>query len=116
MPREELLNSPEFWILEMQMILYRVLNEYLEKNMLNPKELADKISVSKGTITQILNTNADLRISKLIEISLAVGMVPRLCFYSMEEILKADESGKLYDKNDEMNSISWVNTETQSRK
>ena len=69
MKREELLNSKEYWLSKIQIDLFNEVEMFMEKNNLNRTQLAEKLGVSKGYISQILNGNADHRISKLIELS-----------------------------------------------
>ena len=96
MEREELLKSPEFWMLEIQMNLLNQINEYIETNNISRKQLADKLGFSKGYITQILNGDFDHRISKLVQLSLSIGKVPRINFEDIEQVLFDDLQDKLH--------------------
>lgn len=105
MTREELLKSTEFWKLEIQMGLFNIINEYMKKNNLNRTQLAEKFGVTKGYISQILNGDFDHRISKLIELAMFTGKVPRIDYYDFEDILKKDELGLLNEKRHEIINI-----------
>lgn len=94
MKREELISSPVYWTVEIQMELFRMLKEYMEKENLNQTELAEKLGFTKGYISQILNGNFDHRISKFVELAIAVGKVPRIVFDDLEEVLEKDKSKK----------------------
>lgn len=93
MTREELLRSKEYWIGEIQFDLFKKISEFMEQNGLSRKELAERLGVTKGYVSQILNGEFDHRISKLVELSLSVGKVPRIEFEDIEQILLDD----LYD-------------------
>ena len=67
--REELLSSKEYWIAKIQIDLFRQFEEYLKENKLNRTQLAEKLGVTKGYISQVLNGDFDHRISKFVEAS-----------------------------------------------
>ena len=85
MTREELITSPEYWIVDIQTKLYDALETYRKDKGLNRTQLAAKLGFSKGYISQILNGDFDHRISKLVELSLKIGMAPDLHFKSFDE-------------------------------
>lgn len=101
MNREELLKSPEFWTLEIQLELYRIITEYMETNKLNRSQLAEKLGFTKGYITQILNGEFDHRISKMVKLSLSVDRIPRIEFDKIEQVLFDDLSDKLHSPKSE---------------
>ena len=80
MTHKELLATPEYWTTKIQIDLYQKVNQYLKDNHLTRTELAKRLGVSKGYISQILNGDYDHRISKLVELSLAIGYTPHLVF------------------------------------
>ena len=94
MKREELLNSKEYWLSKIQIDLFNEVEKYMQRNGLNRTQLAEKLGVSKGYISQILNGDADHLISKLVELSLAIGMAPRLSFEDLDTLVKADSFNK----------------------
>ncbi len=53
---------------------------YLKENKLTRTELAKQLGVSKGYVSQILNGDYDHKLSKLMELSLAIGYKPRIVF------------------------------------
>ena len=93
MKREELLNSKEYWLSKIQIDLFNEVEKYMQRNGLNRTQLAEKLGVSKGYISQILNGDAYHRISKLVELSLAIGMAPRLSYENLDLLVKADSMG-----------------------
>ena len=77
---DELLTTTEYWTTRIQLDLYSHLQAYMKRNGLNKTQLAQKLGVTKSYVTQILNGDFDHRISKLVELSLAVGLIPRMEF------------------------------------
>ena len=55
--REELLRTEEYWFETLQNDIYRMVSEYLQKEDMNQTQLAVKLGVSKGYISQIINGN-----------------------------------------------------------
>lgn len=91
MTREELLKCPEYWTTQIQNELYRQIHSYMEKQNMNKSQLADYLGCSRGYITQLLNGDFDHKLSKLVELSLAIGMAPIVSFKELE---RADETVK----------------------
>lgn len=83
MKREDLLKSKEYWTTKIQLDLFELINEYMIENKLNRTQLAEKLGVSKGYITQILNGDFDHKVSKLVELALAFGKAPILEYKSL---------------------------------
>ena len=94
--REDLLKSKIYWTEMIQLDLFNVVRKYLEDNKMSKKDFAQKINKTKGYVSQVLNGDFDHRISKLVELSLAAGKVPRVEFVDIEKILELDEKGELY--------------------
>ena len=105
MKREELLNSKEYWLSKTQIDLFNEIEKYMQRNGLNRTQLAEKLGVSKGYISQILNGDADHRISKLVELSLAIGMAPRLSYEDLDLLVKADSMGAVINSYKEKSRI-----------
>jgi len=97
MTRTELLKSREYWMGEIQQELYELIEDYLKENNLTRIQFAEKLNVTKGYVSQILNGEFDHRLSKFIDLSLAIDKVPRVKFIDIEEIIKQDELGYLSD-------------------
>ena len=91
MKRTELLQSPVYWTTKIQIDLFNQMELYMKENNLNRTKLAEKLNVTKGYITQVLNGDFDHRISKLVELSMAIGVVPQVSFESIDECIKEDE-------------------------
>jgi len=88
--REELLKSPEYWFEEAQNELYRQVISFMEKEGLNQTQLAERLGVSKGYISQILKGEFNYTLKKLIEISMAIGKVPKIEYQSIADVVKED--------------------------
>lgn len=93
--REELIRSKEYWLEKIQNALFVELEDYIENNNLNKTKFAEKLGVSKSYLSQVLNGNFDHKLSKLIELSLAIDKVPMVRFENIENCLVLDEANKL---------------------
>lgn len=90
MKREELISSKEYWLSKIQIDLFNEVNHFMEKNGLNRTQLAEILGVSKGYVSQIMNGDSDHRLSKLVELSLAIGLVPNLNFEELDKVVNKD--------------------------
>ena len=97
MKREDLLKSKEYWIVQIQNDLFGVMEEFMKREKLNRTQLAGKLGVSKGYITQIFNGDFDHKLSKLVELSLASGKAPILHFVDVDTLVKYDKENKIYE-------------------
>ncbi len=95
--RKELLTSKEYWTVQIQNDLYAAIDQYMKENGLTRTSLAEKLNVTKGYITQVLNGDFDHKVSKLVELALACGVAPLFHFVKMEEFIKNDAQDKVYD-------------------
>jgi transcriptional regulator with XRE-family HTH domain len=82
--RKELISSKEYWMVQLQTSLFAEVQKYLSENKLTQSDFAKQLNVSKGYISQILNGDFDHKISKLIELSLAIGKAPVIHFDNLE--------------------------------
>lgn len=89
--REDLLKTEEYWFETLQNEIYRIVSEYMEKEGINQTQLAEKLGVSKGYISQIMNGNFNYTLKKLIELSLAVNKAPSIDFKSLAEFINEDK-------------------------
>ena len=78
--REELLSSKEYWMVKMQSDLIHEMETFMEANGMNRSQLADYLGYSRGYITQLMSGSFDSKISKIVELSLAIGLKPELHF------------------------------------
>lgn len=93
--REELIRSKEYWLEKIQNALFVELEDYIEKNNLNKTKFAEKLGVSKSYLSQVLNGNFDHKLSKLIELSLAIDKIPMVRFENIENCIVLDKANKL---------------------
>jgi transcriptional regulator with XRE-family HTH domain len=103
MKREELIQSKEYWIAKFQIDLFNEVEAYMKANNLTRTQFAEKLGVSKGYVSQILNGEADHRISKFVELALSIGLVPFVSFEKIEDLLNRDKAG--------FNNISYSDIE-----
>lgn len=108
MDRKQLLSSKEYWLSKIQIELFNEVSNYLENNNMNRSELAKRLGVTKGYISQVLNGDSDHRISKMVELSLAIGLIPDIRFRNLEEYLKTDEKCKDKDEQELMDSLQKI--------
>ena len=104
MNRNDLINSPEYWLVKIQTDLYNHVRQYLEQNNITQTEFASKLGVTKGYISQIMNGNFNHSLAKLIEISLAIGKFPVLSFddkSNLDTAISAKEHKLLHNQNAE---------------
>lgn len=92
MKREELLISPDYWVAKTQTDLFNQVNDYLLESKISRNDLAKKLGVTKGYISQVLNGNCDHRLSKIVELSMAIGKVPTITFQDLKMILDDDKN------------------------
>lgn len=85
MTHEELLKTPEYWTNKIQIELYQKVEQYLEENNITRTELAKRLGVSKGYVSQVLNGDYDHRISKFVELALFVGYKPQINWEPIEK-------------------------------
>lgn len=93
MKRSELLKNEGYWTAKIQIDLYEHLEKYMDKTGLNRSQLAKKLGVSKGYISQIFNGEFNHRISKLVELSLAIDKIPEIVYRDLNEVINQYEEG-----------------------
>jgi len=92
--REELLKTQEYWFETLQNDIYRIVAEYLENEKINQSQLAEKLGVSRGYISQIMNGNFNYTLKKLIDLSLAVNKAPSFEFKNLNDFIKEDQNNR----------------------
>jgi len=68
------------------MDLYGEIEHYMKENKLTQTALAQKLGVSKGYLSQVLNGNFDHKLSRLVKLALAIGKAPLVEFKDLHEI------------------------------
>lgn len=89
--REELLKTPEYWFEQVQNELFRQVYEFMEKEGINQTQLAEKLGVSKGYISQIMKGEFNYTLKKLIELSMAIGQAPQIEYKNIEDMIIEDK-------------------------
>lgn len=97
---QELLHTDTFWITKIQNDLYNAVEDYLAENNMTRTQFAEKLGVSKGYVTQLLSGEFNHRLTKLIEISLAIGKAPILEFEDLKEVAEKEAKGMVRRKSD----------------
>jgi transcriptional regulator with XRE-family HTH domain len=92
--KKDLIITPEYWMETIQDEVFRQLTDYMKREELNKTELAGRLNVSKGYISQMLNGAFNFTLKKLIEIALSIGKVPYIKFITPEEYLAIEREAK----------------------
>lgn len=92
MQRAELLKSEGYWIAKLQTDLYRELVSFMERTHRNSTQLAQYLGCSKGYVSQLLNGNFDHKLSKLVELSLAIGKAPILEYKDVSDYVLENDT------------------------
>ena len=87
--------------------LFRHMKAYMDDRQLNQNDLAKKLGVTKGYISRVLNGNFNFTISKLIELSLAIGIAPDIEFKSFSEYMnkKRENRSKIRPIKDKLSTV-----------
>ncbi len=88
--RAELLRSKGYWIAKLQIELYRELDEFKKKKQMNNTQLAEFLGCTKGYVSQLLNGDFNHKMSKIVELSLAIGKAPNLVFEDIDQYIQND--------------------------
>lgn len=94
----ELLQTDTYWITKIQNDLYNAVEDYLAENNMTRTQFAEQLGVSKGYVSQVLSGEFNHRLSKLIELSLAIGKVPMLEFEDLDEVVEKESKGMVRRK------------------
>ncbi len=97
MKREALLQTKEYWLIQIQNDLFEILETYMKRENINRTQLAERLNVTKGYISQIFNGDFDHKISKLVDLSLFAGKVPILSFVDIDYFINEDSKDKVFD-------------------
>ena len=94
--REELLKNEGYWTEKIQNNIYNDLITYFEESNISRKELAKKLGVSKGRVSQILNgKDLNFKISSLVKIGLAMDKVPNFNFQNINKYIEWERTEDL---------------------
>lgn len=88
---KNLIKSPTYHFTKLQNKLYGELIRYIEGTEgMSKTKFAEKLGVTKGYISQLLNEGADHKLSNFFKLSIAAGKIPRIDFLSPDEFLKEE--------------------------
>jgi len=85
--KKEIIKSVTYWVTLLQNELYRQLKFYMVENGYNQNDIARKLKVTKGHISQILNGNSNFTLRKLITLAVSIGKVPIIRFVNQKAYL-----------------------------
>jgi Helix-turn-helix. len=91
--REELISSKEYWVTNIQLKLFSEVEAYMKAHRMNRTQFAEYLGCSKGYVTQLLSGDYDNKLSKLVELSLAIGKVPELEFVDAVFVFRHGREG-----------------------
>lgn len=74
-------------------MLFITVKNYMNENKLSRTQLAKRLGVSKGYVSQILNGDFNHKLSKLVDLSLAIGKIPELKLRDLQTILDNEAKG-----------------------
>lgn len=86
----------------------------MKKNNINRTKLAEKLGVTKGYITQVLNGDFDHRLSKLVELSFSIGLVPIVKFEKIDEAIMQDKINSNKQSNNKIFKTKTLNKPERS--
>lgn len=110
--RSELYKTREYWIERIQNDVFRALHTFKYENNLNSNTaLAEKLGVTKGYVSQIMNGNFNFSISKLVDLALTIGVAPNLEFADIEDFMIKEER-----RLDRMNLTGFTKTDNLNPK
>ena len=91
---ERRIQSPNYHLTKLQNKLYGEIKSYLKQEGMNQSKLAEKLGVTKGYISQIINDGADHKLSNLFKIALAIGKIPKIEFLDPEEFMQIEKESR----------------------
>ena len=87
-PIEERYRSKDYWTGILQLELFKLLNEYKKEKGLSQNGLAAELGFSKSYLSQVMNGNFDHRLSKLVDLALAVGKIPEIRYRDIDTVVR----------------------------
>ncbi len=90
MKRKDLLKNPVYWTSILQMELYRQIEDFMKEHDMNKTQFAEYLGCSKGYVSQLLSGDYDHKISKFMELSLAIGKIPDIKFVNVDKYIESE--------------------------
>jgi len=77
----EIIQQPSYWVEEVNNLMYDAMVNYMESHQLNKTEFADHLNITRGRLSQILNSGEiNFSLEKLFSIALKIGKIPNIKF------------------------------------
>lgn len=111
--KKELMNSPEYWVEELQNQIYREVLDYMQSKDWNRTTLAKEWGVSKGYVTQILSGECNFSLQKWVELSLKMQKAPVVEYLDTKDIYEMDNVSKMV--NEQVNKPLLLNYSNNSK-
>lgn len=93
-----LFRTKTYWMEKIQNDLFGQVANYLERTGKSKQDFANDLGVSKGYVSQILNGQFDHKLSKLIELYLAIGRAPLIVGADLNAYATGIAKGKTQDE------------------
>lgn len=90
--REELLTSKEYWTADIQMRLFAEVEDFMKSRNMTRSQFADYLGCTKGYVTQLLSGDFDNKLSKFVEIALAIGKIPEIIFKDVDQYILINDA------------------------
>jgi predicted XRE-type DNA-binding protein len=85
--------DPAYWVEHINNDMYNALITYMEDNKLNQTHFAAFLGISKGRLSQILNSGeTNFTIEKLVSIALKINKIPKIELQDKEQFIKEANS------------------------
>jgi transcriptional regulator with XRE-family HTH domain len=91
MTRADLLSSRNYWIAKTQLDLHHELEAFMAEHNINRTQLAERLGVTKGYVSQVLNGDFDHKVSKLVDLALLMGKVPSIKYIDLAKYVENDQ-------------------------
>ena len=88
--RRSVLTRPTYWLTKARLDFMRVLEDHMATNNIKRKELADNLKCSSGYVSQMLNGDTNVSLSKLFDVALKIGKVPFIRYEDLEIVIARD--------------------------
>lgn len=84
----DIIQEPTYWVEEINNLMYDAMVKYMEDHNLNKTEFATHLGISKGRISQILNSGEiNFSIEKLFYIALKIDKFPHIKLEDKQEYI-----------------------------
>ncbi len=90
--REELLRSKEYWTADIQLKLFAEIEDFMRSHQMNRTQFAEYLGCTKGYVTQLLSGDFDNKLSKMVELALAIGKIPSMEFKDVDQYIQFEGS------------------------